>query len=76
MMSVNEDMMIMNRVGQEILRHFGCRFDPYLRTAEVGLELATLEFYIHSQQTLQVTAHLHQRIIARWQVSVDSYTYT
>ena len=75
-MTMNQDMMIVDGVRQEILLHFGCRLDPHLRTAEVGFELTSLEFDIDSQQSLQVTAQLHERVIACRQVTVDSHAYT
>ena len=74
MMAFDEDMMVVDRRGKEVLRHFGRSLDPYLRTAEVRFELATLEFYIHRQQTLHIAAHLYERIVALRQVAMDRHT--
>ena len=75
-MSPNQHMVIRNRIVQEIRHHFLRRLDPHLRPAEVGLELTTLQRHIHRQHPLHVPAHLDQRVVARRQVAVDSYTDT
>ena len=45
-MTTDENVVVMDRCGQEILTYQRVRFDPHLRTAEVLLELTPLEFYI------------------------------
>ena len=75
-MSSDEEMMIGDGVGHEIMTYRWCGLHPYLRAAEVGFELTTLKRHIDRQHALHVSAHLNERIVTRRQVAVDSYTDT
>ena len=55
MMPPDEDMVVVDRVCQEIVRYLGCCFDPHLRAAEILLVLATLQSHIDRQHPFQVS---------------------
>ena len=63
-MTLDQYMVIGQRVRQQILTHDRCRLDPDLCTAHVLLVLTTRHFHVHGQQTLQVMTQLNQRIVA------------
>ena len=75
-MSMNQDMVIMDGVSKEVLRYFGCRFDPHLRAAEIGFKLTAFQLDIDGQQTFHVAAQFNQRVVTGRQVAVDRHAYT
>ena len=75
-MSLDEYMMVGDRVGQEVLCHLRRRLDPNLRTAEVGLKLTAFQLDIDGQQTLHVAAQFNQRVVTNRQVAMNRHTDT
>ena len=75
-MSSDEEMMIGDGVGHEIMTYLRRGLHPYLRAAEVGFELTTLQRHIDRQHALHVAAHLEKRVVAYRQIAVDRYTDT
>ena len=75
-MTVNQNMMIRDGIGEEIVCYLRISFHPDLRTAEVGFKLAAGQLYIDGQHALHVSAHLNQRVVSRRQITVDGDTDT
>ena len=67
-MAADEDVVVRNRVRQEVVREFGCCFNPYLRTAEMLLVLASLKFYVHRHHPEHVVAQFDECVVARRQM--------
>lgn len=75
-MATDEQVVVGNRRGEEILAHDRGRLDPYLRTTHVLLILALGQRDVHRQQTLHVTAQFNQRVVTGRQLAVNSHTDT
>ena len=54
-MALDEDVVVSQRRGQQVLTYYRRGLDPDLRAAEVLLILTVRHFDIHSQQSFQVT---------------------
>lgn len=75
-MTTDEDVVVRDRVRQEVVREFGCGFDPDLRTAEMLLILASLKLYIHRHHPEHVVAQFDERVITRRQITMNSHPYS
>ena len=75
-MTTDEDVVVRDRVRQEVVREFGCGFDPYLRTAEMLLVLASLKFYIHRHHPEHVVAQFDECVVTRRQITMNSHPYS
>ena len=76
MMATDEDVVIGDGVGVEIIADLGIGLYPHLRAAEVGFKLTTDQLYIDRQHALHVSAHLNERVVPGRQIAVDGNTYT
>ena len=76
MMALDEDMVVRQRRGQQVLADNRSRLDPNLRAAHVLLELAARHFDVHRQEAIHIIAQLDERVVARSQLTVDSDTDT
>ena len=75
-MALDEDMVVRQRRGQQVLADDRGRLDPNLRAAHVLLELAARHFDVHRQEAIHIIAQLDERVVARSQLTVDSDTQT
>ena len=76
MMALDENMVVRNRRGKQVLAYDWRRLDPYLRAAHVLLILAVRNGNINRQETLHVVAEFYQCVVTSRYFAMNGDTDT